>query len=85
MITVHVCINNDEIFCVKAVRIAGEEGGACEYKVAYRQKGKWMNRKEKLEWHHCKGVLDLAMAQGFGNGRLSFKAINPEYLLKFEE
>jgi hypothetical protein len=25
--------------------------------------------------------IDLKMAQGFGNGRVSFKAINPEYLL----
>ena len=28
---------------------------------------------------------DLQMAQGMGSGRLSFKAINPEYLLRFEE
>ncbi len=26
--------------------------------------------------------IDLQMAQGFGNGRLSFKAVNPEYLLQ---
>jgi hypothetical protein len=26
--------------------------------------------------------LDMQMAQGFGNGRFSFKVINPEYLLK---
>lgn len=26
-------------------------------------------------------AMDLQMAQGFGNGRLSFKSINPEYLL----
>lgn len=32
-----------------------------------------------------KEMFDLQMAQGFGNGRLSFKVINPEYLLKYEE
>lgn len=26
--------------------------------------------------------IDMQLAQGFGNGRLSFKSINPEYLLK---
>lgn len=31
-----------------------------------------------------KEMIDLAMATGFGNGRLSFKAVNPEYLLKYE-
>lgn len=29
--------------------------------------------------------FDLQMAQGFGNGRISFKAVNPDYLLKFGE
>jgi hypothetical protein len=29
--------------------------------------------------------MDMKMAQGFGNGRLSFKAINPEYLIENEE
>ena len=29
--------------------------------------------------------FDMQMSQGFGNGRLSFKVVNPEYLLKFEE
>ena len=28
--------------------------------------------------------FDMQMASGFGNGRLTFKAVNPEYLLKFE-
>ena len=28
--------------------------------------------------------IDLSMAQGFGNGRVSFKVINPEYLLVSE-
>jgi RNA ligase (TIGR02306 family) len=31
-----------------------------------------------------KEIMDLAMAAGFGNGRLSFKCLNPEYLLKYE-
>lgn len=31
-----------------------------------------------------KETIDMAMAQGFGNGRVSFKAINPEYLLKYD-
>ena len=31
-----------------------------------------------------KEMMDLAMAKDFGSGRLSFKAINPEYLLKYE-
>ncbi len=29
--------------------------------------------------------FDMQMANGFGNSRLTFKAINPEYLLKYEE
>lgn len=29
--------------------------------------------------------FDMQMANGFGNGRLTFKAINPEYLLKYDE
>ena len=29
--------------------------------------------------------MDLKMAQGFGNGRLSFKVINNDYLLQYEE
>lgn len=29
--------------------------------------------------------FDMQMANGFGNGRLTFKAINPEYLLKYEK
>jgi len=29
--------------------------------------------------------FDFHMSQGFANGRLSFKAINPEYLLKYSE
>jgi len=29
--------------------------------------------------------MDMQMSEGFGNGRLSFKAINPEYLLEEED
>jgi RNA ligase (TIGR02306 family) len=29
-------------------------------------------------------ILFFNMAQGFGNGRVSFKVVNPEYLLKYE-
>lgn len=28
--------------------------------------------------------MDMQMAQGFGSGRVSFKVVNPEYLLKFD-
>jgi RNA ligase (TIGR02306 family) len=31
-----------------------------------------------------KETFDLQMAQGFGNGRMSFKVVNPEYLLTSE-
>jgi RNA ligase (TIGR02306 family) len=31
-----------------------------------------------------KEITDLQLSQGFGNGRLSFKVINPEYLLETE-
>jgi len=30
-------------------------------------------------------IVDLQMAQGLNNGRVSFKVINPEYLLAYEE
>jgi len=30
-------------------------------------------------------TFDLQLSQGFGNGRLSFKVINPDYLLKFSD
>ncbi len=29
-------------------------------------------------------IMDMQMASGFGNGRVSFKVVNPEYLLKYE-
>jgi len=31
-----------------------------------------------------KELVDLQMSSEFNNGRVSFKAINPEYLLKYE-
>lgn len=47
-----------------------------------------LNKKEQREGiviRPLKEKFDMQMSQGFGNGRVSFKAINPEYLLKFGE
>jgi RNA ligase (TIGR02306 family) len=40
--------------------------------------------REGLVIRPLKEKQDLQMAQGFGNGRLSFKVINQEYALKYE-
>ncbi|MBU4077079.1 MAG: hypothetical protein KKI06_10310 [Euryarchaeota archaeon] len=41
--------------------------------------------REGIVIRPLKEELDMHMANGFGNGRLTFKAINPEYLLKYDE
>ena len=40
--------------------------------------------REGIVIRPIKETMDMQMAQGFGNGRLSFKAINPEYLIDVE-
>jgi RNA ligase (TIGR02306 family) len=40
--------------------------------------------REGIVIRPLKEVMDLQMAQGFGSGRLSFKVVNPEYLLKYD-
>jgi len=41
--------------------------------------------REGIVIRPIKETIDFKMAQGMGNGRLTFKAINTEYLLKYEE
>lgn len=41
--------------------------------------------REGIVIRPIKEGFDMQMANGFGNGRLTFKAINPEYLLKYDE
>jgi len=41
--------------------------------------------REGIVIRPLKEEFDFQMSQGFNNGRLTFKAVNPEYLLKFEE
>lgn len=40
--------------------------------------------REGIVIRPLKEEFDFQMSQGFNNGRLTFKAVNPEYLLKFE-
>ncbi|CAK0770838.1 RNA ligase [Gammaproteobacteria bacterium] len=40
--------------------------------------------REGIVIRPLKEIMDMQMAQGFGNGRLSMKIVNPEYLLKFD-
>jgi hypothetical protein len=41
--------------------------------------------REGIVIRPMKELVDLQMSSEFNNGRVSFKAINPEYLLKYEE
>jgi len=41
--------------------------------------------REGIVIRPIKEVMDMQLAQGFGNGRLSFKVINPEYLIDVEQ
>ena|SRR4030042_1821508 len=41
--------------------------------------------REGIVIRPLKEEIDLQLSQGFGNGRVTFKAVNPDYLLKFEE
>jgi RNA ligase (TIGR02306 family) len=41
--------------------------------------------REGIVIRPLKELIDLQMSSEFNNGRVSFKAINPEYLLKYEE
>ena len=41
--------------------------------------------REGIVIRPLKELVDLQMSSLFNNGRVSFKAINPEYLLKYEE
>ena len=41
--------------------------------------------REGIVIRPLKEKLDMEMSQGFSNGRLSFKVINPEYLIEYEE
>ena len=62
MITVHVCINNAEVFCVKAIRIK-EKKGIRYYEISTRQGGdfsKWKKRRALQQWNPIYGMLDLA-------------------------
>lgn len=41
--------------------------------------------REGIVIRPMKEMIDLQMSNDWGNGRVSFKVINPEYLLKYEE
>lgn len=53
--------------------------------VTYATRNSMISKDEMAEGIVIRTInekLDMQMAQGFGNGRFSFKVINPEYLLK---
>jgi hypothetical protein len=55
--------------------------------VKYSEGNSALNSSEKREGVVVRAfqeVLDLEMAKGFGSGRISFKVVNPQYLLDEE-